>query len=64
MTECTHQWQTCPAHNPDGGLPDLITVTTCLYGDLETKDGDKWNDDDSREVWDRVFTKLTGQGLS
>lgn len=58
--ECSHHWQDCPVHNPDGGMPSMITVTTCLYGGLGLKTGETWDDDTSREVWERVFKKLLG----
>lgn len=58
MAECTHHWQDCPEHNPDHGLPSLITVTDCLYGGLQTVDGDPWDTHDSEEVWDRVFKRI------
>lgn len=58
MTECTHHWQTCPVHNPDGGVPDFITATTCIYGGIATTAGTPWDENDSREVRDRLAAKL------
>lgn len=59
--ECNHDWRTCNVHNPDGGVPGLIAATTCIYGGAPTVDGDGWDEQDSKEVWDRVFDRLENE---
>lgn len=61
MTECTHQWQTCPVHGrADGDLPPFKTIVTCLYGGMQLKDGGTWDERTSGEVVDRVLERLEG----
>lgn len=58
--ECSHHWRACPVHTPeDGSMPNVNVVTTCIYGGAELKDGGTWNDDTSKEVWDRVLKKMS-----
>jgi hypothetical protein len=40
-------------------MPNVNVVTTCIYGGAELKDGGTWNDDTSKEVWDRVLKKMS-----
>jgi hypothetical protein len=57
--ECTHRWQACPVHSlPDGRLPGMRTVLTCLYGGVMTKAGTPWDEHDSDEVVKRVADRL------
>ena len=57
--ECTHSWRTCPVHGlPDGKLPPLQRVLSCLYGGMETKAGTPWDDSDSAEVARRIANRI------
>ena len=56
---CTHSWKTCPVHGlPDGELPPMRVVMTCIYGGAELKDGGTWDETTSNEVVDRIADRL------
>ena len=58
---CTHSWQSCPIHSlPNGELPGLQTVLLCVYGGVETKAGTPFDEEDARQVTDRVIERLWG----
>jgi hypothetical protein len=57
--ECTHRWKTCPVHGrPDGSLPPMRIVVTCIYGGMPLKDGGTWDQSTSDKVTDRVAERL------
>ncbi len=59
---CTHSWETCPVHSlPGGELPDMKTVLVCVYGDVETKAGTLFGEQDAEAVMDRVWKRLGGE---
>lgn len=59
--DCTHSWKTCPIHGlPDGELPPMRVVLTCIYGGAALKDGGSWDQATSDEVVERVCARLEG----